>query len=122
MSQEVPAAFIDRLLKAVEVQAEASGRIAVLQESQALMAREARDWQQQQAALLVRISDTLTRIEEDQRDGRAAAVQSVKEHAEALAKASGPPKLVGWIIAAGAAIAASALTALATMRGITRHE
>lgn len=120
-AEGVSPAFVDRLLRVTEEQAEATGRIAVMQQSQAETLRETRVLQERQTATLDRISETLSRIEADQREGRAAAVSRVEKHIAEAIRAAGPPKLIGWIIAGGVALASAALTALATLRGV-RHE
>lgn len=112
----MPAAFVDRLLRVAEDQAESTGRIAVVQQQQAQTMHELQLLIRQQNATMERLAGTMERIEADQSNGRDKAVASLKEHVSDAIRAAGPPKLVGWIIAGGTAIIAAALAAMGIKR------
>lgn len=109
----MPAAFVDRLLRVAEEQAESTGRIAVVQQQQAQTMHEMRLLIERQTSTMERMTNAMERIESDQTKGRDKAVADLKEHVAAVLRSAGPPKLIGWIIAAAATLMAAALGALA---------
>lgn len=112
----IPGEFADRLLGVVEEQAASTARLAVLQEQNVENTTAIRESLREQTRLMMATSETLKRIEEDQRHGREQAVAFLKDRIETAAPKVNP--LVGWIVAGAAAVTSAALAALAALKSI----
>ena len=112
-----PEQAIERLVESNQLQARASTALVEIQRENSNRLEEIRKDGHSHGTLLARISDTLERIERDQREGRATGVDDLKQHITAATRSRNGGKLIGWLLAAAATVIAAALTALA----ITRH-
>jgi hypothetical protein len=110
----VPDPVVDRLMRIAEAQAEATGALVQIQQQNVMVLTGLNTNITAQTVLLGRVTDALTSLERDQKEGRAAAVEAVKGFVKDSAKSGDK-----WIqlLAALIALLAIALSTAALLHG-----
>ena len=109
--------MMERLLRANEEQARASGQTVELQRQLVQAAEHSREGLDACARVMEKIAETLGRIETDQREGREVAIAAVIKRVDERTTSGGWQAIAAWVFAGGAVIIAAALTMLAVRHG-----